>query len=164
MTNDDKVGYGRPPTHSRFTKGKSGNRSGRPKTAPSFKSDLAAELQQPREILENGYLPPQIALKARAAAAALDATVAKAIVKQVKIALGTDSSVFAHGRNGEEFAQMMRDAFDVLYEEGKTSARVMGICLHPFITGQPARRQRHHQQVDSTGTFGRTGDGRIREL
>lgn len=40
---------------------------------------------------------------------------------------------------GEEFAQMIRDAFDVLYEEGEDSARVMGICLHPFITGQPAR-------------------------
>ena len=40
---------------------------------------------------------------------------------------------------GEEFGQMMRDAFDVLYAEGADSARVMGICLHPFITGQPAR-------------------------
>ena len=56
MTNDDKdkVGYRRPPTHSRFAKGKSGNPSGRPKAAPSFKSDLAAELQQPHEVFENG--------------------------------------------------------------------------------------------------------------
>ena len=40
---------------------------------------------------------------------------------------------------GEEFAKMCRDAFDVLYVEGAQSARVMAICLHPFITGQPAR-------------------------
>ena len=61
-----------------------------------------------REILEKGSLPPQIAAKARAAMAALDATVAKAIAKQVKIALGTDAGVYPHGRNGEEFAQMVR--------------------------------------------------------
>jgi peptidoglycan/xylan/chitin deacetylase (PgdA/CDA1 family) len=40
---------------------------------------------------------------------------------------------------GDDFAKMMTDAFDVLYAEGASSARVMGICLHPFITGQPAR-------------------------
>jgi allantoinase len=40
---------------------------------------------------------------------------------------------------GDEFAKMTRDAFDVLYAEGAHSARVMAICLHPFITGQAAR-------------------------
>jgi len=40
---------------------------------------------------------------------------------------------------GDEFGKMMRDAFDVLYREGASSARVMAICLHPFIIGQPAR-------------------------
>jgi len=40
---------------------------------------------------------------------------------------------------GDEFAKMIRDAFDVLYAEGAGSARVMAICLHPFITGQAAR-------------------------
>jgi peptidoglycan/xylan/chitin deacetylase (PgdA/CDA1 family) len=40
---------------------------------------------------------------------------------------------------GDEFAKMTRDAFDVLYAEGAQSARVMAICLHPFITGQAAR-------------------------
>ena len=56
MTNDDSenVGYRRPPMHSRFAKGKSGNPSGRPKASPSFASDLAAELQRPHEVFENG--------------------------------------------------------------------------------------------------------------
>jgi hypothetical protein len=40
---------------------------------------------------------------------------------------------------GDEFAKMITDAFDVLYAEGASSARVMAICLHPFITGQAAR-------------------------
>ncbi len=61
-----------------------------------------------REILEKGSVPPQVAAKARAAMAALDATVAKAIAKQIKIALGTDAGVYPHGRNPEEFAQMVR--------------------------------------------------------
>ena len=38
-----------------------------------------------------------------------------------------------------EFERMIRDQFDVLYEEGAESGRVMAICLHPYITGQPHR-------------------------
>ncbi len=29
--------------------------------------------------------------------------------------------------------------FDVLYEEGAESGRVMAICLHPFVIGVPHR-------------------------
>ena len=39
----DEIGYGRPPKNSRFQKGKSGNPQGRPRQAPSLRSDLAAE-------------------------------------------------------------------------------------------------------------------------
>ena len=38
-----------------------------------------------------------------------------------------------------EFERMIRDQFDVLYREGAESGRVMAICLHPYITGQPHR-------------------------
>ena len=31
------------------------------------------------------------------------------------------------------------DQFEVLYNEGKRSARIMSICLHPFIIGHPFR-------------------------
>ena len=34
---------------------------------------------------------------------------------------------------------MIVDQFDVLYREGAESGRVMAICLHPFIIGQPHR-------------------------
>jgi hypothetical protein len=51
---DDPVGYGRPPKTGRFRKGSSGNPTGRPKKMPSFKSELARELQQPRAYSENG--------------------------------------------------------------------------------------------------------------
>lgn len=37
------------------------------------------------------------------------------------------------------FAQICRDQFDVLYEEGAESGRVMCIALHPYLMGQPHR-------------------------
>ena len=46
MQNDSGSGYGRPPRHSRFKPGQSGNPSGRPKGAVSFRADLADELAE----------------------------------------------------------------------------------------------------------------------
>jgi imidazolonepropionase-like amidohydrolase len=83
-----------------------------------------------REVLEKGYLPPQVATKARSAMAALDATVAKAIAKQIKIALGTDAAVYPHGRNGEEFAQMVRvgmKPIDALKAGTSVDAQLFGL-------------------------------------
>jgi allantoinase len=37
------------------------------------------------------------------------------------------------------FGQMIRDQFDVLYEDGAKTGRVMSICLHPFLIGHPHR-------------------------
>jgi len=38
-----------------------------------------------------------------------------------------------------DFHQRIRDAFDVLYDEGTKSPRVMSIALHPFLIGSPHR-------------------------
>jgi hypothetical protein len=48
MTGNDTtgIGYGRPPLHSRFKPGESGNPQGRRKGALSFKSDLLDELSE----------------------------------------------------------------------------------------------------------------------
>jgi peptidoglycan/xylan/chitin deacetylase (PgdA/CDA1 family) len=43
--------------------------------------------------------------------------------------------------SGADFAQMVMDQFDVLYEEGAQSARVMCLALHPFIVNQPFRHK-----------------------
>ena len=43
--------------------------------------------------------------------------------------------------SGPDFAQMVMDEFDVLYEEGARSARVMCLALHPFIINQPFRHK-----------------------
>jgi imidazolonepropionase-like amidohydrolase len=61
-----------------------------------------------RERLEKNNLHPLVVPKARAAIAALESTVRRAVKTGVKIAFGTDAGVFAHGRNAQEFALLVR--------------------------------------------------------
>ena len=51
---DYKVGYKKPPLHSRFKKGQSGNPRGRPRGAKNFSSVLNDALNQPVFVTENG--------------------------------------------------------------------------------------------------------------
>jgi hypothetical protein len=46
MSNDDSVGYKRPPKGSQFQRGKIGNPRGRPKGATNFKTDLSDEMRE----------------------------------------------------------------------------------------------------------------------
>lgn len=41
--------------------------------------------------------------------------------------------------SGPDFCQILKDQFDVLYQEGARSGRVMAVALHPFVTGLPFR-------------------------
>ena len=53
-----------------------------------------------------------------------------------------DVTIFvAKGMTGDDFYQMVVDQFDQLYAEGADSARVMALCLHPFIINQPFRQR-----------------------
>lgn len=61
-----------------------------------------------QEKMDRGiYMPPAIEAKARAAIAAIRSTFQRALAKGVKIGLGTDAGVYPHGRNSEEFHQMV---------------------------------------------------------
>lgn len=51
---DDKIGYGKPPKHTRFQKGRSGNPLGRPKKAPLQQELFRKELSRRVTITEGG--------------------------------------------------------------------------------------------------------------
>ena len=51
---DDEVGYKKPPKHTRFKRGQSGNPRGRPKGSRNLKTELAEELQEQIRIKEGG--------------------------------------------------------------------------------------------------------------
>jgi allantoinase len=61
-----------------------------------------------------------------------------------------DVSMFL-GKNltGPQFYEMVVDQFEVLYDEGAASARVMCLALHPFLIGQPFR----HRYLDRALEF-----------
>lgn len=51
-----------------------------------------------------------------------------------------DAPMFYYNKvSTDEFEQMIKRQFDVLYREGAQSGRVMAVCLHPFIIGVPHR-------------------------
>jgi hypothetical protein len=54
MKHDYEVGYGKPPRHTRFTKGQSGNPRGRPSGAKNFTTLVREALNEPVIVTDNG--------------------------------------------------------------------------------------------------------------
>jgi len=63
------------------------------------------------------------------------------------------SAIVKSKHTSEDFEQMIKDQFDVLYAEGEKSARVMAIALHPFIVGQPHRIPALRRALQYIDTF-----------
>jgi len=85
-----------------------------------------------QEKMDRGiYMPPAIEAKARAAIAAIHATFQHAMAKGVKIGLGTDAGVYPHGRNAEEFHQMVdlgMKPIDALKAGTSSDAELLGLA------------------------------------
>lgn len=73
MKRDYTVGYGKPPKHSQFKSGQSGNPKGHKKGSKGIKSDLGAQLKTKVSVTENGQRKDlrmqEVILKALAAKA-----------------------------------------------------------------------------------------------
>ena len=54
MSDDYEIGYGKPPKHTRFKPGKSGNPKGRPKGTKNLATDLSEELAEKIVVNEGG--------------------------------------------------------------------------------------------------------------
>src|SRR4029077_14137256 len=78
---DYAVGYGKPPRHTRFKQGHSGNPNGRPRATQNLKTDLMEELSERISVSEGGK--PKKLSKQRAL---LKSLVAKAITKDTRAA------------------------------------------------------------------------------
>jgi imidazolonepropionase-like amidohydrolase len=85
-----------------------------------------------QEQLDKGiYIPPAIALKARMAIAQIRLTFQKALAKGINIGLGTDAAVYPHGRNPEEFHQMVdlgMKPVDALKAGTSADAKLLGLA------------------------------------
>ena len=51
------------------------------------------------------------------------------------------------GISGPEFGQMIIDQFDILRRDATSAARVMAICIHPCVVGQPFRHKYFEQAI-----------------
>src|SRR4029077_20672029 len=69
---------------------------------------LMAVVGEQERIARGLYFPPPILAKANAARDGIYNTVRKAIAKGVNIGLGTAAAVYPHGRNAEEFNEMVK--------------------------------------------------------
>lgn len=62
-----------------------------------------------------GYYPPQVAAKAKQVGPLIQGTAGRAYKAGVKIAFGTDASVYPHGQNAKEFAYMVEAGIPAAY-------------------------------------------------
>jgi len=85
-----------------------------------------------RERIRGGlYLPPAMKSKAEAAMAAIENAVRTAVAKNVKIGLGTDTSVYAYPRAAEEFGELVRygvKPIDALRAGTSVDAELFGLA------------------------------------
>src|SRR6266581_8359977 len=83
------------------------------------------------QISKGVAIPPPILVKANAAIAAIHQTFQKALGMGIKIGLGTDAAVYPHGRNTEEFHQMVdlgMKPIDALKAGTSSDADLLGLA------------------------------------
>lgn len=104
MSDDDTVGYGKPPKHTRWKKGQSGNPKGRPKGARGLKTDLDRVLRKVLTIEGRGKT-----LKGTTQLLALEMLARRAAtgdVRSIKALVDLVLTVFGPGDRGGDREQL----------------------------------------------------------
>ena len=101
------VGYGKPPKHSRFKPGQSGNPRGRPKGTKNLKTDLMEELGE-KIVIREGDRSQKIS-KQRALLKSVVNRAIKGDVRAVSIALSTMMRLLDTGEGVPGFEEALRD-------------------------------------------------------
>jgi hypothetical protein len=136
---DYEVGYGKPPKHTRFRKGRSGNPKGRPKGAKGVRASLKRELVNRITVREGNR---EICIsKAEALAKQLIARALKGDMKAIAELLKLDPELFADATGGEEMegSSLLPDSIDI-------------DILRDFLSELPAEdNDSENREVDNEG-------------
>ena len=109
---DYEVGYGRPPTHTRFKEGYSGNSRGRPRGTKNLKTDLMEELSERISVSEGGK--PKKLSKQRALVKSLTAKAIKGDARAISILVNLMVRVLALVEEEREVDLISEDDMAIL--------------------------------------------------
>ena len=107
-----EVGYGRPPKHTRFKQGHSGNSRGRPKGTKNLKTDLMEELSERISVSEGGK--PKKLSKQRALVKSLTAKAIKGDARAISIMVNLMVRVLALVEEEREVDLITEDDMAIL--------------------------------------------------
>jgi len=65
--------------------------------------------------------------------------------------------IIARQMDAKDFAQIIIDQFDEMYEQCDAQPLVMGIALHPYIVGQPYRLRYLRRALEHIASFRDSG-------
>lgn len=106
------IGYGKPPRHTQFKKGQSGNPSGRPKGTRNLQDDLADELGELIRVREAGI--EKTMSKQRAMLKGLSAAALTGNMRAAKLVLELRLKASADEENHDEDAPLTRNELELL--------------------------------------------------
>ena len=114
---DSGVGYGRPPKHSRFKKGQTGNAKGRPSASKNLSTQFLEEVNAPVPFTENGKRRVTTKLGATikqqvTKAAGGDLRAGEKVLDRVA---ALEAQVAAAGSRGSEFTAADREVIETIF-------------------------------------------------